>query len=324
MSSLIRWQQTWRQPASTPLYVDLEGWADSFQLGAVTLAATGHSSIAGNLTTFITKDIGSGVMATTGHLVTTVPGLDFLIPDVPSISGNLITTGRSTIAGNFDFEEPFFVDPPLMLNTTCHSGVSGNVGYYIEKSIGTGQLGVVGHTGFAPTTIGAFTGIVKSLFSVSTAAVGHTSITGDIASTTIKSIGSGLLQTYGRSTLSQTGFFVDAPPPYTHPIGSGLIPLIGATTVVGDVLSDTTPPFDIGQATMAMQAHQSISVERLFSGGILPLGSVSLTCRGRSTLHMSISYPGVEYPNTEAVAIYEGNEYQEFDAALESKQVSAS
>lgn len=323
MPATLKWQQIWSQPETTPLLLYLQTWTDTFPLGDVTLAATGHATVTGDLVTYSPFDLGSVTLGTTGHSFLATAGVSYPIEDVLAIAGSYAMVGHSSISGNLDFEEPFFVDPPLELDPVAYASVAGDFLLLISKSIGTGQIGASAKTGFAPTAITYQIGITKPLLAVSLAGSGHVIISGDLVATTVKEIGSGVMAATGRSTVAQTGFTIDAPEPFTHPIGTGLFPLVAASTLAGDVLVDLTPPHDIGAATMSVSGHSALSVLSLFAGGPYPLLSVSLGMAGKTMLSMGISYPGAEEVSTEIFAIYEGVEMQEASATLEGGPISA-
>lgn len=318
MAALLRWQQTW----AASEFVYLETWVDAFSIGSVTLDAIGHSTFVGDTVAHAPLDLVPDEFATVGRTVILTDGISYQQEDILAIAGSLAAGGRTTIEGELDFEEPYFVDPPLILDSAGHSTLVGDVLYLVETSIGPGSEGVHAHLSFGVTTLNYQIGIVKQLFSVSLAAAGHATASGDLVSTTIKEIGSGVMEMGGRSVITQTGFAIDAPEPYTHPVGSGVMPLVGGTVVTGDVLIDTTPPHDIGAGTMAMTGKSLLSVASIFAGGPYPLLSVQLGLIGRSTLRMGISYPGGEIVQTEIFAVYEGVEMQEASATAEGGSIT--
>jgi hypothetical protein len=237
------------------------------------------------------------------------------------VSGTVPTRGATTISGTFDFEEPFFVDPPLVLNQSGHATLSATVINMINKSVGTGTLTSRGRVGFATASFGYQVAVIKQLFSVTLAQGGRTTLSGSIGSTSVKSIGSGSMAMGGRSTIGQSGFQIQAPAPYTHPLGSLSLALIGDAQPSGDPISTFFPPHDMGSASMSMSGTVTVSTSRLFAGGLLEFPYVYLYPSAKTSITSRFSYPGETYPDTEAVAVYEGVELQEVYADLEGDDV---
>jgi hypothetical protein len=321
MSALLKWRQTWYTPGAISYMVWGEGWTEAWSLDAGDLVSTGHVAFTADLVYGITFDIGSGTMDMVGHEPPSVQGLSYPTEFVPSISGTLDAFGRTTIAGELDFDEPFFVDPPLDVYPTGHMATTGTLVMLLNKSIGSGSISnMSGHVAFATTSLSYQTAIVKQLFSLSLTTTGRSVVSGTVESTTVKAIGTGSMGMGGRSTIGQSGFQVEAPPPYTHPLGDAVMPLIGGVVATGDPTWQDWPAHDLGSADLVMAGHTSIAADRLFSGGLFVLPDLSLMMSGKTVIRSSFSYPGaIEPPSMEAVAVYEGLEMQEMLADLETE-----
>lgn len=320
MAVLVRWQQTWN-PAG-PGLVWLEGWTEAWPLGSVTLATTGHQGITGNTGLTVAKDIGSGTMGMVGHTTPTTQGLSYPTEFVPSISGTVPSVGHAGLTGGIDFEEPIFLDPPLQLVTVSHLGLTATVTYMINKSIGVGALTATAHAGAGTAVLGWQTAVIKQLFSLSIPVGGRTSLVGSIGTTSVKTMGAGSMGMSGRSTIVQSGFQIQAPAPYTYPLGSLTLSLIGDTSATGDTSWTDQPPHDMGSGDIGISGHMLPTVGRLFAGGLWEMPSLLLATMGRIAPRSGLSYPGETYPDTEAVAVYEGLDMQESFADFEGDGVS--
>jgi hypothetical protein len=312
MTALLKWRKAWTIEGGSTAYADYEEtWTEAWAFEAGTLDATGRSTLAGDFELGEIFDIGSGTMDTVGRGSFLTMSLDYLEPDIHPVSGTLNTAGRSTVTGNLDFEEPFFVDPPLELNPVGRMVPSATLLTLINKSIGTGAMSTRGRLSFATVTLSINVAVTKPLFSVSLSTTGRFTLTADPSATTIKATGAGTMDMSGRSTISQTGFQINAPAPYTHPVGSGALSLIGAVEITGDTSWTDQPPFDFGSASLGLVGHSTVSTPRLFAGGLLSLSSLSIQMRGMTGLRSAFSHPGFDFPGTEAVAVYEGLDMQE-------------
>lgn len=312
MAAVGRWRETWNGSA-----LWLEQWADSFSIGTAALTVRGLADVDGPagggnaLTAWINKSIGSGTMdaRALGHLDATISPIVAGIYPFQASQFNVF--GRTTITGNLDFEEPYYVDPPMLLPTKAMTTVSGNLTAGVNKSIGAGTMAVRARAAFPnPVTITSFVAVVKPLFNVTLNARGLVKPTGDIATTSVKSIGSGTMAIRARGALTQTGFAIAAPPPYTHALGDTTLDAVGGLTLVGDPTWIDIPAIDLGALTLGLRGLTTVSTPRLFAGGLFGIEPVTLNAVARVTVRTNISYPGEVYPDTEAVAIYEGLDMQ--------------
>lgn len=324
MSALLRWRQSWGSAGGAPVLLYGEGWTEGWALAPDEFATTGRVTLTADLVYGQVFDIGSGALDMTGHAV--FPITTTITAQMENVLGldppPFAMTGRATLTADLDFEEPYFIDPPLELHGSGHVTLAGTVTPLVLKSIGSGVLPARGRTAFGVVSFGYLSGVVKPLFGLTLTTTGRSTVTGSISSTTVKIMGAGSMGMSGRSTIAQSGFSVEAPPPYTHPLGSGMLPLIGDVVPIGDVVATDFPATDLGSLTLDVVAHATLATSRLFSGGVVSLPAASLALHGKTQLWSAFSYPGtMEFPEGEAVAVYEGTDMQEAHADLEGDDI---